>query len=247
MAKAKSKAPLDLESPPPSFEGFTEGTIKFLHGLKKNNNKEWFEAHREQYEQELREPFKSLVNAMSEKFKNAKLPIISNPKVSLFRINRDIRFSKDKSPYKTHVGVWFPLEGIGKDDWSGLYFGVEPGKNAKEIKVWLGGGSYQPEPPQLKRIRQTISSEFKTMQKLLSDANFKKEYPGGFVESEKLKRIPQGYTDDDPAAEYLKMKNFYFNAELSRDEMLSEDLPDVLVRKFKAALPLTMFLAGRKV
>ena len=246
MAKAKSKAPLDLESPPPSFDGFTEGTIKFLHGLKKNNNKEWFEAHREQYEQDLREPFKSLVSAMAERFKNAKLPIIANPKVSLFRINRDIRFSKDKSPYKTHVGSWFPLEGIGKDDWSGLYFGMEPGKTSKDLQIWLGGGSYQPEPPQLKRIRQIVSSEFKTLQKLLNDAAFKKEFPDGFVQGEKLKRMLQGFDEDDPAAEYLKMKNFYFNSTLTRDEVLSEDLPDILLRKFKAALPLTMFLAGRK-
>ncbi|HET6513173.1 MAG TPA: DUF2461 domain-containing protein, partial [Candidatus Kapabacteria bacterium] len=212
MAKAKSKAPLDLESPPPSFDGFTEATIKFLHGLKKNNNKEWFEAHREQYEMDLREPFKSLVNAMSDRFKNAKLPLVANPKSSLFRINRDIRFSKDKTPYKTHVGAWFPLESISKEDWAGTYFGFEPGKSSKDLKVWLGGGCYQPEPPQLKRIRQTISEEFKTLQKLLSDANFRKEYPDGFVEGEKLKRIPQGYSEDDPAAEYLKMKNFYFNA-----------------------------------
>jgi uncharacterized protein (TIGR02453 family) len=245
MAKAKSKAPLDLESPPPSFDGFTEATIKFLHGLKKNNHKEWFEAHREQYDMDLREPFKSLVNAMGEKFKNAKLPLISNPKTSLFRINRDIRFSKDKTPYKTHVGAWFPIEGIGKDDWAGTYFGFEPGKTSKDLKVWLGGGSYQPMPPQLKRIRQTISEEFKTFQKLLNDSTFKREYPRGFVEGEKLKRIPQGYTEDDPAVEYLKMKNFYFNAELSREEVLSEELPEILLRKFKAALPLTMFLAGR--
>ena len=134
---------------------------------------------------------------------------------------------------------------IGKDDWAGTYFGFEPGKTSKDLKVWLGGGSYQPMPPQLKRIRQTISEEFKTFQKHLNDPNFRKEYPDGFVEGEKLKRIPQGYTEDDPAAEYLKMKNFYFNAELTREQVLSEELPDILLRKFKAALPLTMFLAGR--
>lgn len=245
MAKLKSRAPLDLEAPPPSFDGFTEATVKFLHGLKKNNHKEWFEAHREQYEMDLREPYKALVNAMSERFRNAKMPLIANPKTSLFRINRDIRFSNDKTPYKTHVGAWFPLEGIGKDDWAGTYFGFEPGKTSKELKVWLGGGSYQPMSPQLKRIRQRVSEEFKTFQKLLADPSFQREYPGGFVESEKLKRIPQGFTEDDPAADFLKMKNFYFNAELTRDEVLSDELPDVLLRKFKAALPLTMFLAGR--
>jgi uncharacterized protein (TIGR02453 family) len=241
---AKRQAPAELEAPPPSFDGFTEGTIKFLHGLKKNNNKEWFEAHRDAYERDLREPFKSLVLAMAEKFRIAKLPIVANVKTSLFRINRDIRFSKDKTPYKTHVGAWFPLENISKEDWSGFYIGFDP-KGSKNLNVWCGGGSYQPEPPQLKRIRERISSDFKTFQKLLNDPAFREEYPNGFAEGEKLKRIPQGYSEDDPAAEYLKQKSFYFNAELSREEVLSDELPDLLVRKYKAALPLTQFLAGK--
>lgn len=243
MARLK-QPPAELEAAPPGFDGFTEATIKFLHGLKKNNNKEWFEGHRDAYERDLREPFKSLVNTMSELFRTNKLPITANPKTSLFRINRDIRFSKDKSPYKTHVGAWFPLESISKEDWSGFYIGIEP-KGAKDLTVWLGGGSYQPEPPQLKKIRQHVSSEFKTLEKLLKDATFKKEFPEGFAEGEMLKRIPQGFSEDDPAAEYLKRKSFYFNAPLSRDEILSEKLPEILLRKYKAALPLTMFLAGK--
>lgn len=239
MAKSRKLEAPDV--PAPSFAGFTEATIKFLHGLKKNNNKEWFEAHREQYEMDLREPFKGLVQELAVRFKQEKLPLVANLKTSLFRINRDIRFSKDKSPYKTHVGAWFPVEGIGKDDWSGTYFGIEPA-GAKQLKVWCGGGSYQPMPPQLKRIRQNVSQHFKQFQKLLNDPTFCRHYPNGLETGEALKRIPQGFSDDDPAAEYLKLKNWYFNAELTTEQVLSDDLPDLLVEKFKAALPLTKFL-----
>lgn len=239
MAKAKLSGPPDTSAP--SFSGFTVATIKFLHGLKKNNNKEWFEEHRDDYEFTLREPFKGLVSEMAVRFQQEKLPLIANPRTSLFRINRDIRFSKDKSPYKTHIGVWFPTTTAGKEDWSGVYFGIEPGA-AKDVKVWCGGGSYQPQPPQLKRIRKNVSEDFKAFTKLLNDKSFRKHYPNGLEDGEKLKRIPQGFTDDDPAAEFLKLKNWYFNSAMTKQDILSDELPDILLDKFRVALPLTLFL-----
>ena len=100
---------LFADEPAPTFEGFSKEMFKFLHGLKKNNNKAWFEAHRYDYEQYLREPSKALAYAMGTYFSEHKMPVIGNAKTSLFRINRDIRFSADKSPYKTHIGLSFPL------------------------------------------------------------------------------------------------------------------------------------------
>ena len=240
MAKA-SKAPIFVDEPAPLFEGFSKETFKFLHGLKKNNNKEWFEAHRDDYEMHLRNPSKALAHAMGEYFADNKMPVIGNAKTSLFRINRDIRFSKDKSPYKTHVGLSFPLEGTKKEEWAGFYIGFEPSEKGKDVKVFAGGGVYMPMPPFLKRIRAKIDTQLKKLKKLLEAKSFKGEYPKGLT-GESLKRIPSGYSEEHPAAELLKLKSFFFNAELSSDDLLSEELPQILGDKFKAALPVTLFL-----
>src|SRR5437588_10046845 len=172
------KTPITLDAPPPSmpFEGFSQATFDFLHGLKKNNNKEWFEAHRAEYEENLREPSKRLVAAVGAELSKAKLPLIGDQKRSLFRINRDIRFSKDKSPYKTHIGIIFPYSGMKEDEWTGMYLSFEPdGKNA--IKSYIGGGCYMPGSPFLKRVRKKIDSKYKELEKLNADKTFRKDYP----------------------------------------------------------------------
>ncbi len=225
----------------PIFEGFSKETFKFLHGLKKNNNKEWFEAHREEYEMHLRNPSKALAYAMGEYFRAHNMPIIGNAKTSLFRINRDIRFSKDKSPYKTHVGLSFPLDGTKKEEWSGFYIGFEPAKTGKDVSVFAGGGVYMPMPPFLKRIRAKIAAEHKTVTKLLTAKSFSALYPTGLT-GESLKRIPVGYSEDHPAAELLKLKSFIFNTNLTGEDLLREELPQLLGAKFKAALPVVEFL-----
>jgi len=227
--------------PAPIFEGFSKETFAFLHGLKKNNNKEWFEAHRDDYERQLRGPSKALAYAMGAYFRENKMPIIGNAKTSLFRINRDIRFSKDKSPYKTHVGLSFPLEGTKKEEWCGYYIGFEPAKTGKGMSVFVGGGIYHPMAPHLKRIRALVASKHKELEKILNQAAFKKIYPKGLT-GESLKRIPHGYSEEDPAAKYLKMKSFLFGCDVSERDLLSEDLPNALGKKFSAALSIVEFL-----
>ena len=232
-----------LDVPPPEmpFEGFSEATFKFLHGLKKNNNKEWFEAHRAAYEDDLRTPSKYLVSAMRLAFAEEKLPLISDQKKSLFRINRDIRFSKDKSPYKTHIGIVFPLAGIKEDEWTGMYLGFEPdGKSG--IKAYVGGGAYMPSSPYLKRIRKKIDTKYKELEKLASDKNFKKEYPKG-ITGESLKRMAKGYEEDHPAAKWLKMKSYVFGADLTKKDLMSKDLPKILIKKIEAAEQMLKFFA----
>src|SRR5579872_7364057 len=193
------KLPITLDLPPPQmpFEGFSQRTFDFLHDLKKNNNKEWFEAHRATYEGDLREPSKRFVGAMAQTLATAKLPLVADQKKSLFRINRDIRFSKDKSPYKTHIGIVFPYAGTKDDEWSGMYLGFEPeGKGG--AKVYIGGGCYMPSSPFLKRLRQKISTKYKELEKLAAGKNFKKEYPKG-ITGESLKRMPKGFDEGHPA------------------------------------------------
>jgi uncharacterized protein (TIGR02453 family) len=241
---AKSFKSFDIPGEPaPVFEGFSKATFAFLHGLKKNNNKEWFEAHRDDYEQQLRGPAKALAHAMGAYFREQKMPIVGNAKTSLFRINRDIRFSKDKSPYKTHIGLSFPLEGTKKEEWCGYYLGFEPAKTGKGMSVFAGGGIYMPMSPHLKRIRALIDREHKTFTKILGQSDFKKIYPKGLT-GETLKRIPQGYSEDHPAANYLKMKSFLFGCDLKEGDLLKENLPEVLGEKFSVALPLIKFLGS---
>ncbi|MDP4198199.1 MAG: DUF2461 domain-containing protein [Bacteroidota bacterium] len=240
----KSKAPRVIpDEPAPIFEGFSNETFKFLHGLKKHNNKEWFEAHRDDYERHLCEPSKALAYAMGRYFKEHDLPLVGNAKTSLFRINRDIRFSKDKSPYKTHIGLSFPLEGTKKEEWCGYYIGFEPAKTGKGMHVYVGGGVYMPMPPQLKRIRAKIASNHKELTKIIGSPAFKRLYPKG-LEGESLKRIPIGYEEGHPAAQWLKLKSFLFGFDLADSELLNEELPDVLGKKFKVALPVVLFLGS---
>ena len=228
------------DAPPPQFEGFTDGTFKFLRGLKKNNNKAWFEAHRSDYEETLRNPSKALVEAMAAQFRDLDLPFVASVKSSLFRINRDIRFSNDKSPYKTHIGLSFQLDGTSKESWSGLYLGFEPAGGSK-MHVFLGGGIYQPMAEQLKNIRAKIALEYQTLEKLLADKAFQREFPKGLT-GESLKRMPRGYAEDHPAADFLKMKQFLFGNDLDSDALLDEDLPKILGKKFKVATPIARFL-----
>jgi len=239
MAKAKA---ITLDIPGPGFEGFSEETVRFLHHLKKNNNKEWFEDHRSDYEQYLRNPSKALVEEMGVKLRENKLPFIANPKTSLFRINRDIRFSADKSPYKTHVGLWFPLEGTAKGFWCGVYFGFEPeGKN--EIKAFVGGGVHMPEAPQLKSMRAKIAKEFKRFKQLNEDKAFREAFPKG-VEGASLKRMPKGYEEGHPAEHFLKLKEYVFSSPCNKETLLQEDLADFLLHKFEQAKKMTEFLGA---
>ena len=197
------------DEPAPVFEGFSKEMFAFLHGLKKNNNKPWFEANRDDYEHFLREPSKGLATAMGVYFREHKMPVVGNAKTSLFRINRDIRFSADKSPYKTHIGLSFPLENTKKEEWCGYYIGFEPSKTGKGMSIFAGGGIYNPMGPHLKRIRALIGEKPKELDKILNQPAFKKTYPKGLT-GESLKRIPQGYSENHPAAQYLKMKSFLF-------------------------------------
>lgn len=222
------------------FGGFNERTLKFLRGLKKNNNKAWFEAHRAEYDEYLREPSKALVNTLEFLFRDRKMPFVANARTSLFRINRDIRFSNDKSPYKTHIGFSFPLDGMSKERWCGLYLGFEP-KGASDVSIYVGGGIYQPMPDQLKEIRSKIARDHKELGKLLSEKNFKKEYPKGLT-GESLKRMPIGYSEDHPAADMLKMKQFLFSGVMTKKDLFDEDLPETLLKKFKVAEKVVLWL-----
>ena len=218
----------------------SKDSFRFLQLLAQNNNKPWFEKNRLRYEQ-ARAEWVAVVGKVVEGILKIEAIPEKEPAKYLHRIYRDIRFSKDKSPYKTHIGIVFPYGGMKEDEWSGMYLGFEPeGKDS--MNVYIGGGCYMPSSPYLKRIRKTIGIKYKELERFASDKNFKKEYPKG-ITGESLKRMPQGYEEGHPASDWLKMKSYTFSTDLSKKDLLSPNLPKILVQKMKAAQPVLRFFA----
>jgi uncharacterized protein (TIGR02453 family) len=211
-------------------------TLKFLKDLRKNNNKPWFDAHRRQYE-DAKNDFASFVQSLIDKH-GARDKSIATLKARecMFRINRDIRFSKDKSPYKTNFGASIN-KGGKKSMLAGYYFHLEPGKS------FVGGGLYTPMPPELKKVRQEIDYNFDEFKKLIGSKKFKSIYKDLDKSDEfALSRIPKGYEPDNPAAEYLKLKSHIAFLELNDEEVTSKTLLRKSLDAFETLQPVLYFL-----
>lgn len=219
------------------FSGFPRECFDFLRELRENNNRDWFAAHKSDYEHLLREPAKLLIAVMAERFTMLELPFEADSRRSMFRINRDTRFSKDKSPYKTNVGIIFPyVEGAAKPvERSGMYLHIESGQN------FVAGGLYMPMPAQLKAIRARINHEWELLGAATSFMEFTEEFPSG-LQGEKLRLVPAGYDRDHPGAHYLRMKQYITSCEIPESVLITEEIIDVLERKAFALAPLCEFL-----
>src|SRR5512134_1454949 len=147
---------------------FTAKTLSFLRSLKRNNRREWFAPRKEQYEEHVRGPMIAVVEALARDFRRFAPELEASPKTSIFRVYRDTRFSEDKSPYKTHIAAAFRVKALPKGQSAGLYVEVKPGW------VWMGGGYYAPETPQLVKIRQHISDTFPEIRRITQGSSFKR-------------------------------------------------------------------------
>ena len=186
----------------PPFKGFPREGIQFLRRLKQNNNREWFEKHRVEFLNHVKEPMQSFIVALQVHFSRFSPEFDLNPARSIFRIYRDIRFSPDKTPYKTHIAAHFVLRGKPKGFvGSGYYIEV----NTEEI--YIGGGIYVPDSGQLKNIRKAIAGRGKEFLAIVEDRSFKKLFAP--FNWDKLKRVPKGYDENHPMAEWLKYKQFF--------------------------------------
>ena len=208
-------------------------TLQFLRNLEKNNNREWFNENKTLY-QEAQQDVISFVEKLIEEMADfdeemGKL----EAKKSVFRIYRDTRFSKDKTPYKTNFGAGL-VRGKGNKI-SGYYLHIEPGKS------FLAGGVYKPEPTILKTIRQEISAFGDEFKAILEQDEFRNYFRGLSVE-DKLKKVPQGFEKDDKMAEYLKLKHFIVTHPISDEQLLSENAVKEFTKIFKAMKPLNDFL-----
>ena len=212
-------------------------TIKFLKDLKKNNNKPWFDANRKRYEEAKADFANFIQKVIDVHSKKDKSISALKSKDCLFRINRDVRFSKDKSPYKTNFGASINKGGRKAFNSAGYYFHLEPGQ------LFIGGGVYQPMPPELNKVRQEIDYCFDEFKKIISTKKFKAVYVGLDKSREfSLTRIPKGYEEDNPASDFLKLKSFIAFTTVTDKDATSKNLLKKTVDAFETLQPLINFL-----
>jgi len=216
-------------------DALSKETLTFLTDLNKNNNREWFTCNKSRYlvaQENMVNFVDALIQEISD-FDEAVLKI--DAKKSIFRIYRDTRFSKDKTPYKTNFGAGL---GMGKgSEIAGYYLHIEPGKS------FLAGGVYQPDSSILKEIRREISVNADEFLAIINGSEFRK-YFTGLSEEDKLIRVPAGFDKDDPMAEVLKLKSYIAVYNLTDREILEKDAVKKLADMFKQVKPLNDFLSG---
>ena len=215
----------------------SSSTISFLKALKKNNNKPWFDKNREKY-LDAKNNFEEFVEELLQKMVLIDDDIKGlSAKNCCFRINRDIRFSKNKTPYKINISAYFS-KGGKKSIYGGYYFHLQP-----EGKSFVGGGLWHPEAVELKKLRQEIDYCFPEFKKIIAASSFKKNY--GQLERDEnqmLVNVPKGYDKENPAADFLKMKSFVATKNISDADLLSPKLGNEIIHSFKALLPLVKFI-----
>jgi uncharacterized protein (TIGR02453 family) len=210
-------------------------TIRFLKDLQDNNNKPWFDAHRQVYEN-AKTDLQAMVGQLIPAIASFDEPIGAlQVKECTFRINRDVRFSKNKSPYKNNMAAYFSRGGK-KASVAGYYFHCEPGKS------YAAGGFYSPMPAELAKIRQEIDYNFDEWKKIIDNKTFKKKFPNGVDGIESLQRPPKGYDETNPAIHYLKMKHFIVSKPLTDIELQSKTLVKDVAKIFQAMKPMLDFL-----
>ncbi|MFT7629487.1 MAG: hypothetical protein ACI87E_000485 [Mariniblastus sp.] len=218
------------------FEGFPKDAIKFLRQLAQNNDRAWFAEHKPRYEQLVLNPALALVEAMQGPLKKVSPFFTAVPKRSggsIMRIYRDTRFSKDKTPYKTNLGIQFRHE-AGKDVHApGFYLHVSP------QEIFLGAGIWRPDNPTLNKIRFLIDDAPARWKRVKNAKTFKASYElvGG-----SLKRPPRGYEANHPLLEDLKRKDHIGLTSLTEAELTSPQLIDRMAKEFKIAMPYVRFL-----
>jgi uncharacterized protein (TIGR02453 family) len=219
---------------PNSAPRFTPEAIAFLRALKRNNDREWFKARKERYETLLRAPMVALIERLAGDFAAFAPNLIASPKLSLYRIYRDTRFSDNKTPLKTHVAAVFPCRGLARHQGAGLYLEVAP------EWVWVGGGMYAPDMPQLHAVREHIARNVRRLRAIVESPGFRRAV--GQLDGERLQRVPRGFPKDHEAAEYLKFRQFLAGREFPAAFASSPQFYHGVLKTFRQVAPLTHFL-----
>ena len=221
---------------------FTAESLGFLRGLKRRNTREWFEARRGDYESHVKAPLATLVEEMDLRLTKIAPEMRGDPKRSMFRIYRDVRFARDKSPYKTHAAAWF-FHGEGSSKvgreahggGAGFYFHLEPGASM------VGGGCWMPPRPALQRFRAGIAADPRGFERIVNAPKLKRRM-GTLSDERVLKRVPRGFDQEHPAAHWLKHQSFTMGRALTDDQVLSSRLTATLESDFALLVPLVRWL-----
>ena len=220
---------------PAASPRFSPATLSFLKRLKRNNRREWFNARRDEYEATVRQPMIAIVDRLAVDMRAIAPELLVSPKHSIYRIYRDTRFSENKTPYKTHVAASFRPRDLAKGVGAGMYFHVSP------EGVWVGGGMYAPETPQLHAVREQIAANLRRFRSIVEAPAFKRGLDGG-LEGERLQRVPRGFPKDHEAADYLKYRQFLAGREFPARFATGSGFYKNVLGVFRQVAPLIRFL-----
>ena len=229
---------------PSTTSYFTAASLRFLRALARNNRREWFEAHRRDYETAILFPMRDFVEEMDVRLAGLAPEMVGDPKRSIFRIYRDVRFSKDKSPYKTHAACWFyhrdASHRVGQESHgggAGFYFHVQPGGCLD------AGGLWMPPREALGTLRDAMAAKPEVFARIVTNARVVRRF--GALDTEAvLKRVPRGYATDHPAAKWLRYRSFTMGRLLSDAQITSARLPALVAEDFALLLPLVRWING---
>jgi uncharacterized protein (TIGR02453 family) len=231
MPKARSK-PAPQEEIQPYFSA---EAVKYLRGLKRNNNREWFEARRAIFERELKKPMLAVVERVTDAMAEFAPAHVRPAQKSIMRIYRDTRFSADKTPYKTHVSAWWTRTGLEKTSGGGYYFHFSP------TEVVIAAGIYMPEREQLLAIRMQLVERHEELRRLLNDKKLRKVMDIDMDRSA-LTRPPKGFTADHPGIDLIKQQQWGVLVRLPAEAALGPGLVTEIVTRFRLAAPIVDFL-----
>ena len=217
-----------------SFGGFPPEALKFLRGLKKNNNRDWFEANKQVYLDSVKAPMEELVTAVSAAIARFAPAYVTDPKKAIFRIYRDTRFSPDKTPYKTHTGALFGRADLPKNQGGAFYFHISSNE------VGIAGGVYSVGSDQLLALRSHFAGNYEQFRKLTSSKGLVNA--AGEIRGDRLARAPKGFAPDHPAIDLLRGKQWYFWRELDPKTAEKPEVFGEVVSRFERMLPVVEFL-----
>ena len=209
--------------------------LQFLKNLEKNNNKIWMDEHRNEY-LDAKSSFENFIDDLLLEMKSVDPSLnMLTAKDCTFRINRDVRFSKNKNPYKNNMSAYFNQHGK-KGTGAGYYFHFEPNKCFVACGIWM------PANEELKKIRQEIDYNINELNGLMKKSEFKKQFEKGLEQSDKLVRPPKGYEEENVAIEFLKLKSFIVQKSIETSELVSTDFKKKFIGIMKAGKPLVTFI-----
>lgn len=214
---------------------FSPKALTFLRSLKKNNDREWFRARKDQYDKLLREPMLDAIGQLAVDFRTFAPDLVADPRKSMFRPYRDTRFSADKTPIKTHIAAVFPSRDLPRLGGAVLYFQIAPDG------VWAGGGLHAPGTSQLHAVREHIASNLRRFRTIVESPVFQRE-ASPLLDTLMLQRVPRGFARDHEAAEYLRYKQFLAGRSFPATFATAPRFYPRLLGVFRQVAPLVRFL-----